>query len=272
MINGVVFRRSWRDKALALLPTGEARLSFYESLLNLAFDEVDDAPADAAARIMYEMCKDEVSAEIAKYNRTCERNAANAAARYTKSTTRSHSQPLAASGSDGSESHPNNNNKGNGNSNGNGNLSLAEAETSREREKFDILGIFFRRGSKDPRAESARFWDYYEALGWKNNKGAPICNKNSAAAMWNMDGEPAPDTRLRECWWRHFHAVAGTPWALWMGVAGFRIEGQDAESTIHILCHDMKAVHDIVETQFLTQLRKFVKDAGALSVTYDAAH
>ena len=28
------------------------------------------------------------------------------------------------------------------------------------------------------------FWNYYEALGWKNNKGAQIVRKQAAAAMW----------------------------------------------------------------------------------------
>lgn len=268
MINGVVFKRSWRDKALALLPDSKARLSFYECLFDLAFDEKDAAPADGAARIMYEMCKDDIRAEIDKYNRTCERNAANAAARYAKSTTRSESQPLAANGSGSQPLADNSNSNSKGNSKGNSNLSPNGEKTGEDREKFDVIGIFFRRGSADPRAEAERFWNYYDALGWKNNKGAAISNKNSAAAMWQMSGEPAPDAAFRALWWRHFHLVGGTPYPLWLDVERFDMVRADEGATMHIYCNHGNRVRELVETQYLLFLKAFAKDCVASSVEY----
>lgn len=268
MINGVVFKRSWRDKALSLLPADGARLSFYEALFSLAFDGQDEAPADAAARIMYEMCKDDIAAEISRYQKVCERNAANAAARYTKSTSGYQSQPVAASGSDGNQSQSNSNNKGNSNNKSNGNLSSAEAALSVEREKWEVYGVFFRRGSIDPRAEAERFWNYYDALGWKNNKGAPISNKNSAAAMWSIEGEPAPDTALRQLWWRHFHLVGGVQWALWSGIERFEIERTEDTATVLIYCAKGGHVRTIVEAQYVSILANFVRDCMANSVEY----
>lgn len=50
--------------------------------------------------------------------------------------------------------------------------------------------------------EMNAFWDYYESLGWKNNKGAVIVSKQSAARMWRRQFETKTPPDGAQAWYR----------------------------------------------------------------------
>ena len=75
-------------------------------------------------------------------------------------------------------------------------------EERRDRERFEIYGYFWSVGSGDPKAELDAFWDYYESLGWKNNKGAVIASKLAAARMWRRQYETKTPPNGAQQWYK----------------------------------------------------------------------
>lgn len=63
-------------------------------------------------------------------------------------------------------------------------------------------------------------WDYYTALGWKNNKGAAIVRKTSVAAMWQLKCDVAADITAHATWHKVWRDVPDTPWAVWTAFRG----------------------------------------------------
>ena len=68
----------------------------------------------------------------------------------------------------------------------------AREETDREKEIFEIALLFFCKGFTSPLAEAQKFYDHFEALGWKNGSGQPIVKKMSKANAW----VPASEKRV----------------------------------------------------------------------------
>ena len=132
---------------------------------------------DEPSGIVFEMVRPWLDSDIDSYRRRCERNAANA---------RSRREPVAASGTQSQRVGTNPNPNPNPNSNPNPNLSI---ESTDPKEIWLIYGYFWASGSKNVLEETRAFWNYYDSLGWKNNKGAAIVNKLSAARMWRRQFE-----------------------------------------------------------------------------------
>ena len=146
-----------------------------------------DIELDEPSGIVFEMVRPWLDSDIESYRRRCERNAANA---------RSRKEPVAASRSESQRVATN----PNPNPNPNPNLSIESQDPKEiEREKWLIYGYFWASGSKNVLQESLAFWNYYDSLGWKNNKGAAIVNRLSAARMWRRQFETgqAPNGALQ---------------------------------------------------------------------------
>ena len=64
--------------------------------------------------------------------------------------------------------------------------------TDTEKAEYDSLlhYFFFTRHIKDANAETARFWNFYNRIGWKDAKGRKIIDKMSTAKMWNTGQAP----------------------------------------------------------------------------------
>lgn len=140
-----------------------------------------DIELDEPSGIVFEMVRPWLDSDIESYRRRCERNAANA---------RSRREPVAASGTQSQRVAPNPNSNNNPNSNSNPNLSIESQDQKEiEKEKWLIYGYFWASGSKNVLEETRAFWNYYDSLGWKNNKGAAIVNRLSAARMWRRQFE-----------------------------------------------------------------------------------
>lgn len=150
-------------------------------------------------KAVFAMIKPALDSDIDKYVERCARNAANARGGWQRvAASGSDSVPVAANTTTTSTT------KTTTTSTRDKSLSIDEV---RERERFIIYGHFWSTGSKAVAQESNAFWDYYEALGWKNNKGAPIVNKLACARQWHPqfetgtapDGAPVWFRVCREC-------------------------------------------------------------------------
>ena len=132
---------------------------------------------------------------------------------------RSQSLPVATNTNTSTNISTNTNTK----TNNNNNLSTGEGDLV-DREKFDIYGVFLGRGSVNPLEESKLFWNYYESLGWRNNKGAPIVRKTAAATMWTMKLGMSANIEADKAYYLAFKSAYPCGWRVWTAYRGLRVE------------------------------------------------
>ncbi|MEE1070022.1 MAG: hypothetical protein U0K81_06070 [Paludibacteraceae bacterium] len=76
-------------------------------------------------------------------------------------------------------------NNNNNNNNNNNKISLCEARASaREGERDTVFKIFFLKNFTDPHGEVQRFYDNYEAQGWRRGNGQEITDVLAVARTW----------------------------------------------------------------------------------------
>lgn len=148
---------------------------------------------------VFRMIIPNLDSDIRKYIERCARNAANARKGFER---------VAASGC---ESVPMDANTTSTSTSTSTTTSTSKPslspEDERKRERFIVFGHFWSTGSQAPAQELDAFWDYYESLGWKNNKQAPIVSKLAAARQWRRqfetgtfpDGAPVWFSIVRNC-------------------------------------------------------------------------
>lgn len=184
--NAALINREWFDSACKVLnPEDLGRLLI--AVVEYVLDGTEPERLKGTPSIVFTMVRSALDSDLAKYAERCARNAANA---------KSQRQRVAASGSDsqrvGATTTPTTTTTTTSTTTTTQSLSPDEL---RERERFEVFGYFWSTGSKAVAQESNAFWDYYESLGWKNNKGAPIVNKLACARQWRPQFETgtAPD-------------------------------------------------------------------------------
>lgn len=164
-------------------------------------------------KAVFQMVRPSLDSDIAKYLERCARNAANARAKTERvAATGSDSQRVGANTTTTSTTTPTST------------ITLSredKGEKEIEVEKWLITGYFWASGSAAVKEEFLAFWSYYEALGWKNNKGAAIVNKLAAARMWRRQFEtrPAPDGAM--AWFKAFEKCKIPDFAVWGCFRGF---------------------------------------------------
>lgn len=181
---------------------------------------------DEREQLAFAFIRKSLDSDIAKYRARCERNAENA---------KRGKKPVAASGTQSQRVGSNSNSNPNNNHNPNNNPNLSdERMNSEEREKWLVFGLFWASGSKAPGEELRAFWSYYEALGWKNNKGAEIVNKLAAARMWRRQFETGKTPDGAAVWYKcaQFCSVADP--RVWSCFAG--AERKDTEVIVRLGC------------------------------------
>ena len=229
------FREEWLDKALQLLPDAADRALFYESLMARAFGRELPNCINPIVSAMYVMAESAIAADIAKYDAKCERNRENAQKRVAASGNQS--QRVVASGSDKSQSQPSTSTSTSTSTNTNTstNTSAISSESvGEDREIYLIYCTLFQRGALNLQSEFDQFYNYYAALGWKNNKGAPIVSKVSAAAMWRLSGDTCGNLAQREIWAKAFRNAPTTSPLVWISFQDMRVEVQDTTRVLHI--------------------------------------
>lgn len=184
--NAALINREWFAAASGALDAdGLGRVLV--SACRYVFGEPSGDLRNPVELAVFRMIVPALDSDIRRYIERCARNAANARKAFER---------VAASGSDSVPVDANTTTTSTSNttttSTSKTSLSLDEI---RERERFEVYGYFWSTGSKAVAQESNAFWDYYESLGWKNNKGAPIVNKLACARQWRPQFETgtAPD-------------------------------------------------------------------------------
>ena len=230
-----MFREEWLDKARQLLPNPSDRALFYECLMCKAFERdmpIIDNPIVSA---MFIMAESAIAQDLEKYAARCERNRENALKRVVASG--SQSQRVVASGSQSQQSQPNISTSTSTSTSTNTNTSTSTTSLevdSEEREIFLIYSTLFTRGALDLQSEFDSFYNYYSALGWKNNKGAAIVSKVSAAAMWRMSGEVASNIAERQAWAKAFKTAPTTSPLVWTCFKSLQVEETEECRTLRI--------------------------------------
>ena len=189
--NAALINKEWWESARKVLSyeeQGELLINAVEYVLY----GVERNKLSGKVAIVFEMVRPALDSDIAKYHERCARNAANA---------RSGRERAAASGSEWQRVAANTTPTPTPTPTITPNTSISNEER-RDRERFEIYGYFWSVGSGDPKAELDAFWDYYESLGWKNNKGAVIASKLAAARMWRRQYETKTPPNGAQQWYK----------------------------------------------------------------------
>ena len=209
--NAALINREWFEAAQQVLP--EDQLG--RVLLNACcyvFGKTQYMMPEATSKAVFAMIRPALDSDIAKYLDRCARNAANA---------KSQRQRVAASGSEWQRVVANTTTTTTPTptttSTTTPSLSPAEVE---KRERWLVFGYFCSTGSNAVQQELDAFWAYYEALGWKNNKGAAIVNKLAAARMWRRQFETKTAPDGSEVWFKVMQECSVCDYNLWLGFAG----------------------------------------------------
>ena len=191
--NAALINREWYAAAKSVLNANQLGQLLVKSC-EYVFAGGDGVQYDTFVTMAFAMIKPALDSDIAKYNERCARNAANA---------KSRSERVAASGSDSLRVGANTNTTTTPTTTTTTTITPSiSIEERRDRERFEIYGYFWSIGSADPKAELDAFWDYYESLGWKNNKGAVIVSKLAAARMWRRQFETKTPPNGAAAWFK----------------------------------------------------------------------
>lgn len=268
-MRAAMFREEWLDKARQLLPNPADRATFYECLMCRAFERDQPTIDNPIVGAMFAMAESAIAQDLEKYAARCERNRENAAKRYQ-------SQPVDASGSQslpvaasGSQSLPNTSTSTSTNTSTNTSTSTISNENGdSDRDRYLIYCTLFSRGALDVQSEFDSFYNYYAALGWKNNKGAPIVSRVSAAAMWRISGEIAGNLSQREMWAKAFRNADTTSVLVWTSFRDMRVEVQDTTRVLHIhLALNTKQI-EALEDKCARSLRSLMSTYECKSLEY----
>lgn len=263
------FREEWLDKANQLLTDPADRAAFYEMIMQRAFGRQVAQCNNPVVVAMFAMAESAIAADIAKYDAKCERNRENALKRVAASGNQS--QRVVASGSESQPSLPNTNTSTSTSSNTNTNTStstISNENMSEEREKYLIYCTLFTRGALDVQSEFDSFYNYYAALGWKNNKGAQIVSKVSAAAMWRLSGDTAANLAEREQWAKAFRTADTTASNIWTSFRHMEVRSSDTERILHITIAMPPAWLDSFEERCERNLKALMRAYNCTGIEY----
>lgn len=255
--NAALINREWYESAKEILTREELGSAILNAIEYVLYD--DQLPSsESKVGIVCRMIKPALDGDLRAYAERCARNAANA---------RNRSQRVAASGSEwervGAIPTPTPTPTTTTTQ-----ISLPREgdKEQRDRERFYIALYFAEKGSESPVAEMEAFWNYYESLGWKNNKGAVIVRKQAAASMWrpqfalgNVDG-------WRVKWFKALHKSKSFDLRLFSDVRGAEVHGDVL--TLYIV--GGKTFADDLEANCLPFLSIFVADMGAKALQYQS--
>lgn len=223
--NAALINKEWWESARKVLSYEEQGKLLIEAVEYVLYGIGRTIPKGKVG-IVFEMIRPALDSDINKYLERCARNAANAKSqrqRVAASSTQSQQveanttptpTPITTSTTTTTPS-----------------LSPAESE---EKERWLVYGYFWSTASRAIKEELNAFWSYYESLGWKNNKGAPIVSKLAAARMWKRQFElgVAPDGA--EAWFKAVQTCPVTDYNIWHAFAG--AERQNNAVIVRLKC------------------------------------
>lgn len=191
--NAALINREWYESARGVLGAKDLSCVLVAAIEYVLYGDTAITLQDSAA-VVFAMIKPALDSDIVKYRERCARNAANArSGRERVAASSTQSQRVGANTTTTTTSNTTTTSTS---------TSSISPEEQRQRERFIIFGYFWSVGSGDPMAEMNAFWDYYESLGWKNNKGAVIVSKQSAARMWRRQFETKTPPDGSQAWFK----------------------------------------------------------------------
>lgn len=191
--NAALINKEWYESAKGVLEARDLSCVVIAAIEYVLYGDTGITLQDSA-KVVFAMIRSALDSDIAKYRDRCARNAANArSGRERVAASGTQSQQVGANTTTTPTSTPT--------STSTSTTSLSGDER-RDRERFEIFGYFWSVGSSDPKAELDAFWDYYESLGWKNNKGAVILSKIAAARMWRRQFETKEPRDGAQAWYK----------------------------------------------------------------------
>lgn len=215
--NAALINREWFRAAMGILSAEEMGVVLLAAC-EYVFGDIVPRRMTSSANAVYAMIRPALDSDIAKYNERCARNAANARSKRVgatgsewervgaNTTTTTTSTPTPTSTTTTTPS-----------------LSPIEVE---EREKWLVYGYFWSVGSNAIKDECSAFWNYYESLGWKNNKGAAIKDKLAAARMWRRQYDTKEPKNGADAWFMAVKTCEICDYNLWNAYAGAERDGE----------------------------------------------
>lgn len=191
--NAALINKEWYESAKSVLSADGLGRVLVAACNYVIFGELEQKLSGSEG-VVFAMITPALDSDISKYRERCARNAANArSGRERVVASGTQSQQVGANTTTTPTTTPTTTTTPT--------QSLSPDE-KRKRERFIIYGYFWSVGSSDPMGEMNAFWDYYESLGWKNNKGAVIVSKQSAARMWRRQFETKTPPDGAQAWYR----------------------------------------------------------------------
>ena len=220
-----LINREWYDAAFSVL-SSESLGRVLMAACEYVFQGEHRVNLSQGERIVFAMIKPALDSDIIKYRERCARNAANAKSQW---------QRVAASGSD-SQRVAANTTSTTTTTTTSTSISLRDRDPEKEIEveKWLVFGYFWCTGSKAIREECNAFWAYYESLGWKNNKGAPIVSKLAAARMWRRQFETGDAPAGADAWFNALKSCTIPDYNAWLCYAG--AERNEAGALVNLRC------------------------------------
>lgn len=231
--NAALINREWFDAARSVLSIQDLGIVLVKACEYVYGQDTFDIGGDLQ-KAVFAMIKPALDSDIARYLDRCARNAANAKSqRQRVAASGSEWQPVAANTNTTTTTNPT--------TTPTTTPSLSPEEIE-EREKWLVFGYFWSTGTKTIKEELLAFWSYYESLGWKNNKGAPIVSKLAAARMWRRQFEIGQAPNGADAWFRVMQDCPVYDYNVWRCFAG----AERTESGAVVRLHCKRAFYESI--------------------------
>lgn len=191
--NAALINKEWYESAASVLEGRKLALLVLYAVQYVLYG-ITPETEDQMIKVVFAMIRPSLDSDIAKYRERCARNAANArSGRERVVASGTQSQQMAATTTTTPTTTTTTNTT---------TTPSISNDEQRKRERFEVFGYFWSIGSAAPMEELDAFWDYYESLGWKNNKGAVIVSKLAAARMWRRQFETKTPPNGAAAWYK----------------------------------------------------------------------
>lgn len=209
--NAALINKEWFESAASVLEGKKLALLVLYAVQYVLYGTTPETE-DPMIKVVFAMVRPSLDSDINKYTERCTRNAANA---------RSQRQRVAPSGTQSLPTAANTTTTTTPTTTTTTTTTpTLSNEMTTEKEKWLIYGYFWSSGSKAVAEECGEFWNYYEALGWKNNKGAVIVSKLAAARMWRRKYETGHAPDGSDGWFKVLQECPIADYNIWNGYAG----------------------------------------------------
>lgn len=255
--SAALINREWFESAKSVLSADGLGKVLIAACNYVLFNELK-LKLNSTESVVFAMIMPALDSDIAKYRERCARNAANA---------RSKRERVGASGSEWERVGANTTTTSTTTPTSTTiSLPREDDKSRRDREQFFIALYFAEQGSEAPVQEMLAFWNYYESLGWKNNKGAAIVRKQSCAAMWRAQYATGDVCEWRKHWLKALHRANTFDLRLFTDIRGVTI----SEEKLELAIVGGKEFADYLDATHMSVLRPFVTSMGCKDLYYRA--